>query len=239
VTSLRTRRGRQRAAIVGLPDVPAHEVVGGATRSIVRLPAGGLVLGTDEQGTPVTIRLFGDQPTRVRMLTDGPLAQLMALRTLALGARVNVLTDQVAGWAPLLRAVPQSHSGGPPPVTVVPSAGEVRVKATAAVPLLVVRATAGGARPPQPAPWQSVVAADPIAGIGPLHLSDLSDHQLLITERVPPFAVQPIRETFGLPYDRAVWLSQLPEDRIAVVGPGQLAIVDVRRSPVEVAVLSW
>lgn len=224
------------AAIVGLPEVPAHELVGGATSAILRLPTGGLIVGTDEHAAPFTIRLFGEQPASVRMFADSPLAQLVALRGLAVGARVSVLTDDVGRWAPLVQALPRSTHDRPALLTVLPAGGHVRITATATAPSLVVRASAGG-RHAEPRPWQTVLATDRADGISPALLSDLRDYQLLMTERVPPFAVQRIRETFGLPYDRAVWLSQLPEGRIAVVAPGQLSLVKVSRSAAERALL--
>ncbi len=227
---------RSDSAIVGLPDVPAHELVGGATGATLRLPAGGLVLGSAEHGATFTVRLFGEQSARVRMFADSPLAQVVVLRALALGARVSVLTDEVAAWTPLVRALPRSAHGAPGPFTVLPAGGHVQVVGTAAVPSLVVRAGAG-VRHPEPGAWQTVLATDRAATISPTQLLDLRDHQLLFTERVPPFAVERIRETFGLPYDRAVWLSQLPAGRIAVVAPGQLSIVEVSRSAAERALL--
>jgi hypothetical protein len=221
--------------VSALPDVPAHELVGGATSAILWLPTGGLVLGTDERALTFVIRLFGERPARVRIVADSPLAQLLCLRALALGARVSVLTDDAARWAPLLRAMPRPTPGASV-FTVLPANGHVRVTATATVPSLVVWPSGGG-RHPEPSPWQTVVATDPAVGISSAQLSDLRDYQLLITERVPPFAVERIRDTFGLPYDRAVWLSQLPAGRIAVVAPGHLSLVDVSRSAAEAALL--
>lgn len=219
-----------------MPDVPAHELAGGATSATLRLPAGGLVLGADEHAATFAIRLFSEQPARVRMFADSPLAQLVVLRALALGARVRVLTDEVVAWTPLVRALPRSAHGAPGPFTVLPAGGHLQAAATAAVPSLVVRA-ATGVRHPEPVAWQTVLDTDLAATISPTQLMDLRDHQLLFTERVPPFAVERIRETFGLPYDRAVWLSQLPAGRIAVVTPGQLSLVDVSRSAAERALL--
>jgi ESX secretion system protein EccE len=227
---------RAGSSIVDLPDVPAHELAGGGTSATLRLPADGLVLGTDEQAAPVAIRFFREQPGRVRMFADSPLAQQVVLRALALGARVSVLCDEVARWTPLVRALPRPTHGAAAVFTVLPSAGQVPDTATAAVPSLVVRATVGH-RDLQPGPWQTVLAADAVTDLSPTLLDDLRDYQLLLTERVPPFAVQRIREMFGLPYDRAVWLSQLAEGRIAVVSPGQMSLVDVPRSAAERALL--
>jgi hypothetical protein len=122
--------------------------------------------------------------------------------------------------------------------TVLPASGRPRVTATVREPALVVRTSAAG-RQWEPGPWQTELATDRAVGISPELLSDLRHYQLLLTERVPPFAVQRIRETFGLRYDRAVWLSQLPAGRIAVVAPGQLSLVDVPRSAAERALLGW
>lgn len=225
-------------ATVGLPELPAHELVRGrATAATVRLPAGGVVLGNDENGTPLSVRLFGEQPGRVRAFASGPLAQLIALRAIGLGARVTVLTDQAGRWARLVRVLPRSS--GPAAFTVLPTSGRVPAAATAAAPSLVVQATESGeiVSHGELARWQTVLAVAPAAALAPGLLVDLRSHDLLITERVPPFAVQRIREAFGLPYDRAVWLSQLPEGRVAVVAPGRLALVDLALSGREGALL--
>jgi ESX secretion system protein EccE len=225
---------------VGLPELPAHELVGGrATAAVLELPSGGMVLGTDEHSAPLAVRLFGEQPARVRVFANGPLAEVLGLRAVAIGARVTVMTDQVARWAPLVQAMPRSVPGGPP-LTVLPTSGRAPAGATAAAPSLVIQSTQAGAAVSlgEQGRWQTVLVASPADSLTPVSLSDLREHHLLITERLPPFAVQRIREAFGLPYDRAVWLSQLSEGRVAVVAPGRLALVDLTLSSRERALLA-
>lgn len=229
-----------------LPEVPAHELVGGrATAATVRLPAAGVALGPDESGTPLVIRLFGEKPVRVRVVSTGPLAQLLGYRAVALGAKVTVVTDAVAAWAPLVSALPRqgavpaamrpsagAHVTGRPPLTVLPSGSRVPAHGSAGAPSLVVDATSGSDALPswEHGHWQTFVSVDAADELTVAALADLRTFGLLLCERMPPFAVERVRDAYGLAYDRAVWLSQLPPGKIAVAVPGQLALVDLELS---------
>ncbi|SDY62701.1 type VII secretion protein EccE [Asanoa ishikariensis] len=71
--------------------------VGAATASEV-LPPAGMVLGYDRHGAPVVARVF--RPTGTRIVVAGELrtAQILTLRALALGTRIDVRTRRWAAW---------------------------------------------------------------------------------------------------------------------------------------------
>jgi len=69
------------------------------------LPLGltGLMVGRNRQGAPMTLRLFRPEPTRMTLVGGVRAAQLMALRAMALGARVLVQTYRPHAWEPFIR----------------------------------------------------------------------------------------------------------------------------------------
>ena len=69
------------------------------------LPLGltGLMVGRNRQGAPMTLRLFRPEPTRMTLVGGVRAAQLMALRAMALGARVVVQTYRPHAWEPFIR----------------------------------------------------------------------------------------------------------------------------------------
>lgn len=80
-------------------------VADGAAVAGLRLVAGGggLVVGRNRQQEPVGLRVFRAEPTRL-MLTGGVrAAELLAFRSLALGARLFIQTAREQEWDALLR----------------------------------------------------------------------------------------------------------------------------------------
>jgi len=120
-------------------------------------------------------------------------------------------------------------------LTVLPSGSTVSAVGTAASPVLVIDATLASAALPrwEQGPWQTFVSLDVPTALRPSDLADLRSYDLLLAERVPPFVVERVRDAYGTPYNQAVWLSQLPEGRIAVAVPGQLSVADLSLSTAE------
>lgn len=122
--------GGTPAAVPGLPPdgvQPAEQLEG------LHLPVGtsGLMLGRNRHGNPVVARLFRPEQTRVLLVGGVRCAQLVALRAMALGARVMVQTARPRAWEPFVRgaAVPgESIAVVPPgrPVEIAPGSAPDR-----------------------------------------------------------------------------------------------------------------
>ena len=63
------------------------------------------MVGTNRHGAPVLARLFRAEPTRAMLVGGVRGAQLIALRAMALGARVVVQTARPQAWEPFVRGV--------------------------------------------------------------------------------------------------------------------------------------
>ncbi|GAA1845421.1 hypothetical protein [Asanoa iriomotensis] len=96
---------------------PPREVVGGT------VPQAGLVLGYDRHGSPVVVRVFRPEGTQIVAVGGLRVAQVLALRGLASGARVDVRTRRWAAWNAFAEEV-----GGK--ITVTPDAAPLRHRAT-------------------------------------------------------------------------------------------------------------
>ncbi|MBM7784506.1 hypothetical protein [Tenggerimyces flavus] len=201
------------------PAVPGHathaeELTGAA----VRLPPGGVVLGSGQDGVLV-VRLFRAQPVRLCIHSAGQLAQLIAYRAMALGAHVTVVTDTVSAWSRLVQSVPR----GPAWFTVLPAGSRVTATGTITRPSLVIDATSDNRALPrwEQGQWQTFASVD--REITPSDLHVLRTYDLLVTQRLQPTAAEIARRAFGLAPDRATWLTQMPAGVLAVAAPGQLA----------------
>ncbi|MDT4984663.1 MAG: hypothetical protein QOF95_2153, partial [Pseudonocardiales bacterium] len=82
-----------------------------AAGAAVAAPPSGVRLGVGRCG-PVLIRLFRSGGTRVVLAAGVLPAQLIAVRTAASGAAVQVMTVRQL-WEPLLRHGPDTHIVGP------------------------------------------------------------------------------------------------------------------------------
>jgi type VII secretion protein EccE len=93
------------------------------------LPAGwtGVVVGRNRHGHPLPLRLFRAEPTRMMLVGGLRCAQLLAFRSLAVGARVLVRTRRPREWVAFARGsatqddsiilAPPGHPIEPPPGT--------------------------------------------------------------------------------------------------------------------------
>ncbi|MFI7022917.1 type VII secretion protein EccE [Micromonospora sp. NPDC049900] len=188
----------------------------------------GLMLGTNRHGGPVTVRLFRPESTRVMLVGGVPTAQLVAVRAMALGARVVVQTTRPHAWEPFVRGVgvpgrviplvpPDGPTEGPP--------------ATPLSPVLVVR----DAPPPPPgprpgAPWQTIMLvrdeltsadADALARADLAVLSPLSRAGSAVAGGA-----------LGLG-DAAQWLARARPDMVAVVNRRALRWALLTVTPIE------
>jgi len=161
------------------------------------LPVGddGVVIGVDVQRQPVTLGVNRPAPFDVVLVGGLWMAQVIAFRTVATGARVAVETGRPQAWTTLAQAA----GGGQPCVTIhepgrVPPQG-----ASVAGPVLIVRDC--GVQPPRgrvtSASWQSVLTLLPYLGRSAPRLLENAD--LVGVQRVSPQEAELIGRVLTVP----------------------------------------
>ncbi|WP_203717493.1 hypothetical protein [Asanoa siamensis] len=86
------------------------------------LPSAGMVLGYDRHGAPIVVRLHRVGGTRIVVVAGLATAQVLALRGLALGARLDVRTRRWAAW----HGFAEEAAGAVDTVTVTPDAAPLQ-----------------------------------------------------------------------------------------------------------------
>ena len=94
----------------------------------------GLVVGTNQHGEAVALRLFRPEPTRLVVVGGLRFAQMIAFRALALGARVVIQSARPAAWS----AFAQATAGRTDAVQLVPPGTALDQSPTQTRPRLVV-----------------------------------------------------------------------------------------------------
>jgi len=79
--------------------VGAHLADAGALAAFAGHAGGGLVVGLDRHRTPVVLRAFRPEPTRMAVIGGIRCAQLLTVRAMGVGARVFVETGRPDAWA--------------------------------------------------------------------------------------------------------------------------------------------
>ncbi|MFI7210673.1 type VII secretion protein EccE [Micromonospora maritima] len=194
------------------------------------LPAGGggLVVGANRRGGPLTVRLFRPATTRMVLVGGVPAAQLLVLRALALGARVAVQTARPAAWVGFVRGVGSPAGGVPllPPGRPVGGAPGSPLR-----PLLLV--VDAGPVPPEAGPaaaWQSVlVVRDELT---PADAPALARADLAVLQPLDPAEAALAGTALGLG-GSADWLTRIRDDMVAVVNRRALRWALLSPTPVE------
>ncbi|MER5438967.1 hypothetical protein [Streptomyces sp. NPDC002790] len=122
----------------------------------------GVVIGVDPQGSPAVLDMLRPKPREILVVGSMWTAQIIALRTAAIGARIAVESVRPAAWAPMAQAA----GGGLQCVSVYEPRQMAAQGASVASPVLVVRDL--GAQPGRsqiaPTPWQSTLTVVPFLG---------------------------------------------------------------------------
>ncbi|MFI9719624.1 hypothetical protein ACIHFE_08200 [Streptomyces sp. NPDC052396] len=189
------RRGRH--------EVPAEQL------ELLGLPVGddGVVIGTDAQGAPAVLGLFRPTPFDVVLVGGAWTAQVLALRTVGMGARVAVESGRQQLWTPLV----QGANTGQQWITLH-AVGRVPPQGPSVhSPVLVVRDC--GVRPPHGrvsvAPWQAVVTLLPYPGPTTERLMTHAD--VVGVQRVSPDEARVIGRTMNLTAADVEALPGLPD----------------------------
>ncbi len=204
--------------------------VAGAELDALELSVGesGLMVGANRHGGGVTVRLFGPGTTRLLLIGGVRAAQLMALRALALGARVVVQTARPRAWEPFVRGV--GAPGGAVPL-IPPGRPVGGAPGSPLQPLLLV--VDAGPVPPEVGPaaaWQSVlVVRDELT---PADSAALARADLAILQPLDPGEAALAGAALGLG-GSAEWLTRIRDDMVAVVNRRALRWAQLSPTPIE------
>jgi type VII secretion protein EccE len=213
---------------LGFPPIgtgPAATAVSGPD---LTLGAAGLMLGVNRHGEPVVTRLFRAESTRVMLIGGLAAAQLIALRAMALGARVLVQTTRPRAWEPFIRGVAVPGAD----VAVVSPGRSVGAQGgTPLHPLLVVVDVGPVAADPQPGPgWQAtLVVRDELT---PQDGDPLSRADLVILQVLRPAEAALAGTALGLG-GSAEWLTRIRPDMIGVINRRALRWAVLSTTPIE------
>lgn len=202
------------------PWIPGRRPTGAATDSAtttdhpIPVPPGGLLLGLDPAGRPVILTLFRRRPLAATVVGGLHLAQVLALRAAAVGARVIVETARPEDWDPVVL-----HSGLDSGCLAIHTVGRVAgnpgwAPPAPTAPLLVIRDC--GARPPYASvphgPWVSVVTLLPF--LDPRAVTQLGYADLLGFQRMPAEEAALAQRVLALADRDAAALTELPVDGV-------------------------
>jgi type VII secretion protein EccE len=188
-----------------------------AMLTALEVPVGGagLVLGINRHGNPVTVRMFRPEPTRAALIGGLRCAELMALRALAVGARVIVQSGRPYAWEPFLRGI---SARGTSVVTMV-APGQI-VEPPPASPiqpqLVVVDVGPVGATgiPVVESAWRTTLLVRD--ELGQTDLDVLARADLALLQPLTPNEAYVASAALGLG-DSAGWLTRIRADMIGVV----------------------
>ena len=175
----------------------------------ISMPIGddGVLIGTDPESQPAVLGL--SRPTAFDVVLVGGLwlAQVLALRAAATGARVGVETGRPQVWQQLAQAA----GGGQQCVTVYPVGRVPAQGPSVSSPVVLIRDC--GVRPPRgrvtSVPWQAVVTVLPyVSEHAPRWLAQA---QLVGIQQISPQEIEVVRDTLGVPNEHLQHLPALHE----------------------------
>jgi type VII secretion protein EccE len=217
-------------APTAVPGVPLDGVHPAEQAEGMHLPvsSGGLMLGSNRHGKPVVIRLFRPEQTRALLVGGVRAAQLIALRAMALGARVVVQTARPQAWEPFVRgaAVPGES------IAVVPPGRAFEIAPGSALHPLLVVVDVGpvGADNRPGAGWQAtLVVRDEF---GPADVDVASRADLLVLQPLRPAEATLVGTALGLG-EVAQWMTKIRPDMIGVVNRRAVRWAAFAQTPIE------
>ncbi|MBU2667688.1 type VII secretion protein EccE [Actinoplanes bogorensis] len=214
----------------GVPGMAPDGVQPAELLEGLHLPVGtsGLMLGRNRHGNPVVIRLFRPEQTRALLVGGVRCAQLVALRAMALGARVVVQTARPRAWEPFVRgaAVPGES------IAVVPPGRAVEIAPGSALhPLLVVVDIGPVGADNRPGDgWQAtLVVRDEFSAVD---VDVASRADLLILQPLRPEEATLLGGALGLG-EVAQWMTRIRPDMVGVVNRRAVRWAALAHTPIE------
>ena len=214
----------------GVPGRPSPDAARAGLLDDLQLPIGtaGLMIGANRRGEPVIARLFRPEQTRALLVGGVRCAQLVALRAMALGARVVVQTARPQAWEPFVRgaAVPGEA------IAVIPPGRAVEIPPGSALHPLLVVVDIGpvGADHRPGAGWQAtLVVRDDFS---PADADAASRADLLLVQPLRPEEAALVGAALGLG-EAAKWLTQIRADMVGVINRRAVRWAALAQTPIE------
>jgi type VII secretion protein EccE len=215
------------------PDVPGRPADGALPSTVIdglELPvaAAGLMLGNNRNGDPVVARFFRPEQTRALLVGGVRCAQLVALRAMALGARVVVQTARPQAWEPFVRgaAVPGES------IAVVPPGRAIEIPPGSALHPLFVVVDMGpvGADTRPGAGWQATLVVRDEFSAADVDVASRAD--LLLLQPLRPDEATLVGAALGLG-DTAQWLTRIRPDMLGLVNRRAVRWTALAQTPIE------
>jgi type VII secretion protein EccE len=213
-----------------LPGRHGEEVLIADRAEGLELPvaASGLMLGRNRQGEPVVARLFRAEQTRALLVGGVRCAQLIALRAMALGARVVVQTARPQAWSPFLRgaAVPGEL------IALIPPGRVVDIPAGSVLHPLLVIVDVGpvGADTRPGAGFQATLVVRDDFTAADVDVAARAD--LLLLQPLRPDEATLVGAALGLG-ETAQWLTRIRSDMVGVVNRRAVRWAALAQTPIE------
>jgi hypothetical protein len=197
------------------PRTVARALADTATSGLtVPIGQSGVVLGRDQAGQPVLVRLFGSAPVTVAFIGRAWAARALVLRCLAHGATVLVDAAEpaAASWYAL-------DGPGPGLRRVRPMAGDPSLAwgATGSQPLLLVHdvGPAGPAHRPAPQPWQAHLTV--LTAVTAESASVVKAADLVLVQRLSALEAGQVAGALLLAPDHVAQLSTMDNEMVLAV----------------------
>ena len=216
-----------------LSDVPGRTVEGAVPAAVVDgwdfdVGAAGLMIGRNRKGEPVVVRLFRPEHTRALIVGGVRCAQVVALRAMALGARVVVQTARPHAWEPFVRGASVLGES----IAVVPPGRAVEVAAGGPLhPLLVVVDVGPVGADTRPGPgWQATLVVRDEFSQADVDVAARAD--LLMLQPLCPAEADLIGAAIGLG-EIAQWLTRIRPDMVGLVNRRAVRWAVLAQTPIE------
>lgn len=200
-----------------------------STVGCLELAAGGagVLLGTDRAGELRALALFRPEPTQALAVSGLALAQLLAFRSLAVGAQVVVETTRPAAW----QSVASLGAGSTGWITLAQQADTARPGSAVAPQLTVIDHQASAASESRRAgTWGTVLTVHDQASHWNAELLAAADVVLL--QELSVAESRQVAKVRTVPADQPP-LSSLPPDVVTVASRTGMLSVQVRATSVE------
>ena len=223
--------GGTPSAVPGLPPDGVHAA---DQHDGLLLPVGvaGLMLGSNRHGQPAVARLFRPEQTRAVVIGGVRCAQLLALRAMALGARVVVQTARPRAWEPFVRGAAMPGES----IAVVPPGRAIEMTPGSALHPLLVVVDVGpvGADNRPGAGWQATLVVRDEFSAADVDVASRAD--LLVLQQLRAEEATLLGGALGLG-EVAQWMTRIRPDMIGVVNRRAVRWVAVVQTPIETQLL--